>query len=606
MSSKPRQLKLLAIYRPILACCGGLVASGLQERYGLIEMEEGVAGKRVQTHTTEILKKYDFSSVKIASTQIETQKPLVKDEVTLELSHLQAVKRIFRYLKGQPKLGLWYPRDSPFDLEAYSDSDSARVNLDKKSTTGVSEASMDLAMRLMISIGFLMEQFWNTAISKTVNLVKQIHAIVDGKAVVISESSVRSDLLFNDEDGRGDSVERAITTDASLVAAQDNDNIAKTHTTTMSIDPISQEISSCDRPKRQETTLGVQMLKLGLRLHLKGLVIHLSQQVTQLEVKRTRRNKKLIYTSGSDEDLAIKRLQKKVKRLEKKQRARTPRMKLFKIDTSKKKTLDKEHVSKQRRDESNKTEELNLSDKGSGETEVFDYTTAAKKDVNAAEPVSTAGDAVNAASVILDASAAGPSTSTAEDIFKDEMTTMVDTFMAIRRARLRTTSVVIHDVEEEPRRTPPTVQSQDKEKAAEQEAKDVDLIEQIEDVQKKIYADAFLAERLQQEEREQFTIDEQAKMLVDLIEERKRFFAAQITKQIRNKPPTKAQLRNKMVTYLKHMGKYIHNQLNSKSFKEIQMLFEREQKCINDLFLWILKKLMTVNSKQKIVRRDQE
>ncbi|GJU59537.1 hypothetical protein Tco_1237303 [Tanacetum coccineum] len=44
------------------------------------------------------------------------------------------------------------------------------------------------------------EQFWNNATSKTVNLVKQIHAIVDGKAVVISESSVRSDIFFNDKD----------------------------------------------------------------------------------------------------------------------------------------------------------------------------------------------------------------------------------------------------------------------------------------------------------------------------------------------------------------------------------------------------------------------
>ncbi|GJS98529.1 hypothetical protein Tco_0819699 [Tanacetum coccineum] len=44
-------------------------------------------------------------------------------------------------------------------------------------------------------------QFWNTATSKAVNSVKQIHAIVDGKVVVISESSVRSDLLFNNEDG---------------------------------------------------------------------------------------------------------------------------------------------------------------------------------------------------------------------------------------------------------------------------------------------------------------------------------------------------------------------------------------------------------------------
>nr|GEU54340.1 hypothetical protein [Tanacetum cinerariifolium] len=45
------------------------------------------------------------------------------------------------------------------------------------------------------------EQFWATAKSKTVNNVKQIHAKVDGKTVVISESSVRSDLYFNDEDG---------------------------------------------------------------------------------------------------------------------------------------------------------------------------------------------------------------------------------------------------------------------------------------------------------------------------------------------------------------------------------------------------------------------
>ncbi|GJU19619.1 hypothetical protein Tco_1152961 [Tanacetum coccineum] len=46
------------------------------------------------------------------------------------------VKRIFRYLKHQPKLGLWYPRDSPFKLEAFSDSDYAGASLDRKSTTG--------------------------------------------------------------------------------------------------------------------------------------------------------------------------------------------------------------------------------------------------------------------------------------------------------------------------------------------------------------------------------------------------------------------------------------------------------------------------------------
>nr|GEV37629.1 hypothetical protein [Tanacetum cinerariifolium] len=182
------------------------------------------------------------------------------------------------------------------------------------------------------------------------------------------------------------------------------------------------------------------------------------------------------------------------------------------------------------------------------ETKVFYYTTAAKKDVNAAEPVSTVGDTVNVASVIPNVSvvgpsisAASPSISTAEDIFEDEMPTMTDTLMDIRRTRPKTTSIVIHDVEEEPRRAtpPPTVQSQDKVylkknkhslreskdcqgKVVEQEAKDAALIEQMKDVQARIDADALLAERLQKEEREQFTIDEQARMLIDLIAERKR------------------------------------------------------------------------------------
>ncbi|GKA14831.1 putative ribonuclease H-like domain-containing protein [Tanacetum coccineum] len=97
-----------------------------------------------------------FLGLQTASTPMEPNKALVKDEeadnvdvhlyksmigslmfqVTPKVSHLHAVKRIFRYLKGQPKLGLWYPRDSPFDLEAFSDSDYARASLDRKSTIG--------------------------------------------------------------------------------------------------------------------------------------------------------------------------------------------------------------------------------------------------------------------------------------------------------------------------------------------------------------------------------------------------------------------------------------------------------------------------------------
>nr|GEU54006.1 hypothetical protein [Tanacetum cinerariifolium] len=57
-------------------------------------------------------------------------------QVTPKECHLHAVKGIFRDLKGHPKLGLWYPKESPFDLVAYSDSDYGGATQDRKSTIG--------------------------------------------------------------------------------------------------------------------------------------------------------------------------------------------------------------------------------------------------------------------------------------------------------------------------------------------------------------------------------------------------------------------------------------------------------------------------------------
>nr|GEZ98972.1 uncharacterized mitochondrial protein AtMg00810-like [Tanacetum cinerariifolium] len=120
-----------------------------------------------------ILRKFGLTNGKSVSTPIDTEKPLLKDpdgedvdvhtyrsmigslmyltssrpdimfavyacvrfQVTLKVSHLHAVKRIFRYLKNKPHLGLWYPKDYPFNLVAYSDSDYAGASLDKKFTT---------------------------------------------------------------------------------------------------------------------------------------------------------------------------------------------------------------------------------------------------------------------------------------------------------------------------------------------------------------------------------------------------------------------------------------------------------------------------------------
>ncbi|GJR80227.1 putative ribonuclease H-like domain-containing protein [Tanacetum coccineum] len=210
-------------------------------------------------YATEILKKFSFTNIKIGSTPMETQKPLLKDEygeevdvylyrsmigslmyltssrpdimfvvcacaryqVNPKVSHLHAVKRIFRYLKGQLKLGLWYPKDSPFDLVAYTDSDYAGASLDRKSTTGVAflakpaksegfKQIVDFLNAHTIKYALMVnpmiytsciKQFWDTVKLKTVNGEVQLQALVDGKKIIVTETSVRRDLILNDEKG---------------------------------------------------------------------------------------------------------------------------------------------------------------------------------------------------------------------------------------------------------------------------------------------------------------------------------------------------------------------------------------------------------------------
>ncbi|GJQ96594.1 putative ribonuclease H-like domain-containing protein [Tanacetum coccineum] len=79
-------------------------------------------------YVNEILNKFGFSDVKTASTPMETHKPLLKDvneedvdehlyrSMIGSLMYLTSSRPDIIYLKGQPKLGLWYPKDSPFDL----------------------------------------------------------------------------------------------------------------------------------------------------------------------------------------------------------------------------------------------------------------------------------------------------------------------------------------------------------------------------------------------------------------------------------------------------------------------------------------------------------
>ncbi|GJW97001.1 putative ribonuclease H-like domain-containing protein [Tanacetum coccineum] len=228
-------------------------------------------------YVTRVLRKFNFIDVKTSSTLMDTKKALLKDsdgddvdvhlyrsmtgslmyltssrpdimftvcacarfQVTPKVSYLHAVKRIFRYLNGQPKLGLWYPRDSLIDLVAYADSDYAGASLDRKSTIGgcqflgcrliswqckkqtvvatsttkaeyVAAAScygqvlwIHNQMLDYSSIQYALivnptvyvsciDQFWSTGVVKKVNGEAKMHALIGGKRIIVSEATIRN------------------------------------------------------------------------------------------------------------------------------------------------------------------------------------------------------------------------------------------------------------------------------------------------------------------------------------------------------------------------------------------------------------------------------
>ncbi|GJS91610.1 putative ribonuclease H-like domain-containing protein [Tanacetum coccineum] len=211
-------------------------------------------------------------------------------------------------------------------------------------------------------------------------------------------------------------------------------------------------------------------------------------------------------------------------------------------------------------------------------TENLDEGTAEPKDGNSAE-------------------SAAPTT-----VFKDDET-IAQFLVAMSQDRAKQKGVEIKDSEDIARPRPtstrsiltlkplPKIDPKDKgKKVLEEEAESDGESEGIDKVSRKfdqhasdeeiarkarIDADRILAERLQEEEREQFTIEERAKLLHDTIAAQRRFLAQQRSEAIRNKPPTRNQLRNQMITYLKHVGGMKHYVLKTKNFEEIQVLYEK-------------------------------
>nr|GEX80280.1 hypothetical protein [Tanacetum cinerariifolium] len=98
----------------------------------------------------------------------------------------------------------------------------------------------------------------------------------------------------------------------------------------------------------------------------------------------------------------------------------------------------------------------------------------------------------------------------------------------------------------------------------------------LDNIQAMMDADRLLAKRLQAREREEFFEVQKARLLVELIEKRKKHFAALRAQDKRSKLPTKTQMKSQMFTYLRHLGGYKQSHLKGKSIDEIKELFDRE------------------------------
>ncbi|GKD08538.1 hypothetical protein Tco_1188223 [Tanacetum coccineum] len=105
--------------------------------------------------------------------------------------------------------------------------------------------------------------------------------------------------------------------------------------------------------------------------------------------------------------------------------------------------------------------------------------------------------------------------------------------------------------------------------------------EEQENIRARVKADEELSKRLQAEKRNKYSEVDQAKMPVDLINQRKKYFVAKKAEVKRNKPMTQAQQRNYMINYIKYMGSHILQQLKRYSFDELKELFEITMKNVN-------------------------
>nr|GEX80891.1 ribonuclease H-like domain-containing protein [Tanacetum cinerariifolium] len=507
-----------------------------------------------------------------------------------------------------------------------------------------------------------------TAKSKTINGEVQIHVLVDGKKVIMTESSGRRDLQLADEEGTdclpnssifeqialmkvtplfptmavqnqvemgegsiipidpqhtptfvtpppqpkktqkprkpkikntkvpqpsgfteivtdkavheewGDRLVMAATSASSLEAEQDNGNIFKTQSKATPNEPSSTRTSSRGGTRCQEA-----MGDIPAQTRSERRVLNLEDELNK--TKTTQQNK-------------IDSLEKRVKKLEKKNKLRTHKLKrLYKVDTtSKVESYDNnedlgEDVSKQGgidvidADEDITLVSVNKEGIKVVEEEVVEVINTSKL---IAEVISNAGEEVTTVNIPISAAASIVSAAEAIRIVKITRAPKVRRITIQEQEESTTTKILSSQQPQLDKELAVKLQAEinkeerlEKEKAQQEQEANADLINTWDDIQAKIDANHQLAEQLQAWEQEELTDAEKAKLFVEILEKKRKFFAAKRAKEKRNKPPTQAQQRNIMCNYLKNIKGLKLKDLKKIEFETLKKMFDKAFQRVN-------------------------
>ncbi|GJU10358.1 hypothetical protein Tco_1132754 [Tanacetum coccineum] len=427
------------------------------------------------------------------------------------------------------------------------------------------------------------EQFWSTVKAKTINGEVQLHALVDGKKIIVTESTVRRDLQLEDAEGidclpnstifeeltrmsskttAWNEFSSTMTSAIICLATNQKFNFSKYIFESMvrnldnlsgkflmypsgPIDIVADEVvhkELGDRLVRAPTTASSLEAKQdsgGGPGAKKSWGILLLKLVLDLEKTKT------------TQQIEINSVKRRVKKVEKKRSSRSHKLKrLYKVGLT-------------TRVESSRDEE------------------------DLGEDASKQGKRINAIDADEDITLVNVQDDADNEMF--DVHALNDEEFLIEEV-LKVTSLTFDEEERLAR-----------EKAANEKEANVAWTEEWDDIQ----ADHELAQRLQAEEQEELSIKEKTKLIQELLEKRRKHFTTKSIEEKRNKPPTQAQQRKIMCTYLKNMeGKKLKD-LKNKSFYSIQKMFDKSFKRVNT-FVDIRTDLVEGSSKRAGEELEQE